>query len=183
MYSPEIIEESIRAMDTEEIIDRWQRKIFSDESRPIAEAELRRRGIDPEGPMPAPEPSQPQRVSNFSLRDLPLWRQLFSFKGRAPRLKFWLIVPAAWLAFVLLRLLMEVLLERVSYPALLLILIGSLVPIAWVHWATIVQRLHDRNKSGHWAFLLFIPLLGPLWALVELGCLPGTPGPNRFGRK
>ena len=182
MYSLEVIEKSIRAMDTQQLIDRWERNLFSEESRPIAEAELRRRGIDSQGSMPDPEPLPPETVSNFSLQDLPFWKRLFTFKGRASRLKFWVIVPAAWLAFIFLRVLMEVLFERVSYPVLLLSVFGPLVPIAWVHWATIVQRLHDRNKSGHRAWLLFIPLLGPLWALVELGCFPGTPRPNRFGR-
>ena len=182
MYSLEVIEKSIRSMDTQQLVDRWERNLLSDESRPIAEAELRRRGIDPEGPMPDPEPLPPEPVSNFSLRDIPFWKQLFTFKGRASRLKFWIIVPAAWLAFIFLRVLMEVLFDRVSYPVLLLSVFGPLVPIAWVHWATIAQRLHDRNKSGHRAWLLFIPLLGPLWALVELGCFPGTPRPNRFGR-
>ena len=31
------------------------------------------------------------------------------------------------------------------------------------------------------AVLGFIPFIGWIWYLVECGCLPGTPGPNRFG--
>ena|SRR5579872_2855549 len=67
-----------------------------------------------------------------------------------------------------------------------------------------IGRLHDRNKSGWWLivfallpillgwlgdwvsdeleFLLSLPrllLIG--WAFVELACLRGTVGPNRFG--
>jgi len=44
-----------------------------------------------------------------------------------------------------------------------------------------VKRYHDRDKSGWWILILFIPLVGFIWFLIELGCLPGTPGPNRFG--
>jgi uncharacterized membrane protein YhaH (DUF805 family) len=29
--------------------------------------------------------------------------------------------------------------------------------------------------------ILLIPFVGAIWFLVELGFLPGTPGPNRFG--
>jgi uncharacterized membrane protein YhaH (DUF805 family) len=74
-----------------------------------------------------------------------------------------------------------------------------------------IRRLHDRDKSGHWLWLLYVlpsvlsvvaqVLVGvpgleflvaggvlalgslglTIWAIVELGCLRGTPGPNRFG--
>ena len=53
--------------------------------------------------------------------------------------------------------------------------------------AVTVRRLHDRDMSGWWYLGVIIlgqvPYLG---ALVQLGflvlmCLPGTPGPNRFG--
>jgi len=53
--------------------------------------------------------------------------------------------------------------------------------------AVTVRRLHDRDMSGWWylgvAVLGQVPYLG---ALIQLGflvlmCLPGTPGPNRFG--
>jgi uncharacterized membrane protein YhaH (DUF805 family) len=66
-----------------------------------------------------------------------------------------------------------------------------------------VKRLHDRDKSGWW-LLLFYPLpvvldrIGSgagsvgaifslasfaisIWAIVELGCLRGTDGPNAYG--
>lgn len=47
--------------------------------------------------------------------------------------------------------------------------------------ATSVKRWHDRGKSGSWYFISLIPIVGPIWALVELGFLPGTPGDNRYG--
>jgi uncharacterized membrane protein YhaH (DUF805 family) len=81
----------------------------------------------------------------------------------------------------------------------------------WVTAALIVKRLHDRDKSAIWyplfglapalcyhlgnvysgnisnvlspAQRLFWSLGGVLclWALVELGFMPGTKGPNRYG--
>ena len=44
-----------------------------------------------------------------------------------------------------------------------------------------IKRWHDRDKSGWWVLILFVPIIGAIWFLIELGFLPGTPGPNRFG--
>ena len=44
-----------------------------------------------------------------------------------------------------------------------------------------IKRCHDRDKSGWWICILFIPLIGFIWWLVEFGFLQGTVGPNRFG--
>lgn len=180
----DVIEKTIRGMDTHQLVSRWRNGQFSEQARPIAQRELQARGIDPDGPIPQlePAPREPEPISNFSLDDVSFLRRLFTFKGRASRLKFWLIVPASWLAFIAIRVMFEIIFERESYPIVLLYVFGPLIPIAWVHWATVVQRFHDRNKSGAWASILFVPVIGPIWALIELGCLPGTNGPNRYGR-
>ena len=53
--------------------------------------------------------------------------------------------------------------------------------------AVTVRRLHDRDMSGWWylGFIVasMIPLIGFIAsiAFLVLMCLPGTPGPNRFG--
>jgi len=47
--------------------------------------------------------------------------------------------------------------------------------------ALYTKRWHDRGKSGWWTLIIFIPLIGGIWALVELGFLKGTPGPNQYG--
>ena len=169
-------------MEDEELVDRWRRKVFSDEATPIAAAELKRRGIDPAKYVTPVDPTPPEQVSDFDSRDRPLYRKLFSFRGRASRLRFWLIVPAAWFAFILLRVYFELNFDRMAYGPLVLSLFSMLIPIAWLHWSTVVQRLHDRNKSGNWCVLLFVPVLGMIWALVELGCLKGSRGANRFGK-
>ena len=48
-------------------------------------------------------------------------------------------------------------------------------------FAIAVKRLHDRNKSARWLILLFVPIVGALWMLVELGFLRGTRGINKWG--
>ena len=44
-----------------------------------------------------------------------------------------------------------------------------------------VKRGHDRNKSGWWVFINLLPIIGPIWALIEQGFRKGTEGPNDYG--
>jgi uncharacterized membrane protein YhaH (DUF805 family) len=53
----------------------------------------------------------------------------------------------------------------------------ALIPSIFVY----IKRFHDRDKSGWWVLIGLIPIIGPIWLLVELGFLKGTAGPNRFG--
>lgn len=53
----------------------------------------------------------------------------------------------------------------------------AIVPSIIVH----IKRFHDRDKSGWWVLIGFVPIIGAIWLLIELGFLAGTPGPNRFG--
>ncbi|MGB6766725.1 MAG: DUF805 domain-containing protein [Methyloceanibacter sp.] len=39
-----------------------------------------------------------------------------------------------------------------------------------------IKRWRDRDKSGWWMPILFVPIIGAIWLF-----LAGTPGPNRFG--
>lgn len=43
------------------------------------------------------------------------------------------------------------------------------------------KRYHDKNRSGWWSLLFFIPYLGWLVLLIELGFMKGDKGENRFG--
>jgi uncharacterized membrane protein YhaH (DUF805 family) len=94
-------------------------------------------------------------------------------------------------------------------PLTLALLAGTMGPIliisTWCFAAISIKRLHDRNKSGWWMVLFFVvpSLLDKLWAwldlptgafivgaiwfglsvwcFVEIFCLKGSKGPNRFG--
>jgi uncharacterized membrane protein YhaH (DUF805 family) len=97
-----------------------------------------------------------------------------------------------------------------SFRARLISLVIELV-LLYPASALIVKRLHDRNRPGGIAAIFLAPslikavtdlagvtgnplapnildlLLGlisfgiGIWALVEIGCLPGTAGPNQYG--
>jgi uncharacterized membrane protein YhaH (DUF805 family) len=48
-------------------------------------------------------------------------------------------------------------------------------------YAIATKRWHDRGKSGWWSLIVFVPIIGGLWALIELGFLGGNEGPNEYG--
>ncbi|HKA40559.1 MAG TPA: DUF805 domain-containing protein [Burkholderiales bacterium] len=104
-----------------------------------------------------------------------LGRLLFSFSGRMPRSTFWWTALLTAIAFVALLVLLEKLFGRpaslVLYP-----------PFFWVMAALATRRLRDRGRHPAWLLLLLVPIVGPLWALAELGLRRGTPGENRYGQ-
>jgi uncharacterized membrane protein YhaH (DUF805 family) len=51
----------------------------------------------------------------------------------------------------------------------------------WPALAIYTKRWHDRDKSGWWSLIMFVPIIGAIWFLIECGFLRGTDGPNRFG--
>ena len=53
--------------------------------------------------------------------------------------------------------------------------------LLWPTFAIYAKRWHDRGKSGWWSLILLIPLVGWVWALIELGFLRGDDGPNAYG--
>jgi uncharacterized membrane protein YhaH (DUF805 family) len=52
---------------------------------------------------------------------------------------------------------------------------------AWISLSASVKRYHDRGKSGAWILIGFVPFIGWIWQLIELGCTPGFDAPNQFG--
>lgn len=134
---------------------------------------------------------------------------LFSFKGRLNRAKYWLINILSNLVGSFALALTTGLMEKsggASNPAFWIGFVASLslaFVFIWIVLAMIVKRLHDRGKSGWWLLAFFGPPLAVgtlasadpslnwfafpvvigfvVWAIVELGCLKGTAGPNAYG--
>lgn len=48
-------------------------------------------------------------------------------------------------------------------------------------YAVTTKRWHDRNKSGWWSLIAFVPIIGGLWMLIETGFLGGDDGDNNYG--
>jgi uncharacterized membrane protein YhaH (DUF805 family) len=132
---------------------------------------------------------------------------LFSFRGRLNRKSYWMTIIATMAIIVLVLLLALSMLRehRFEFAAFTVVILLILyIPLVWIGLAISAKRLHDRDKSAWW-LLVFYLLPGILstagnemgdvgfillhiisfaisvWAFVELGCLRGTPGPNRYG--
>ena len=132
---------------------------------------------------------------------------LFSFQGRLNRKPYWTMVIATTVVFILVLLLALAALREYGLeflPVTIAIILVLYIPLIWVGLALSAKRLHDRDKSAWWLLVfyalptilsaaadrtedvqfIFLHLISfgiTVWAFVELGCLRGTVGSNRYG--
>jgi uncharacterized membrane protein YhaH (DUF805 family) len=130
-----------------------------------------------------------------------------SFKGRINRAKYWL----AGLILFLISTVFNVLAYLAAYSTATQTVNALVsIPLLIFLCAIAIKRLHDRNKSG-WYLLLFyglpivlfvasalvveapggpsiaagvlalLSLIASIWTIIELGCLKGSIGQNKYG--
>jgi uncharacterized membrane protein YhaH (DUF805 family) len=102
---------------------------------------------------------------------------LTSFTGRIGRQTYWLCTLAFFLFFLLVSTLLGS--DEEGLGAVLMVLL--MLVTTFMGFAVAAKRWHDRDKCGWWSLIAFVPIIGGIWMLIELGFLPGTRGPNRFG--
>ncbi len=102
---------------------------------------------------------------------------LFSFEGRINRKPYWMF----FLAMIVVNIIVAVVAGMLGDTLGMIILIPFIIVLIWAGLAVSVKRWHDRDKSGWWVLIGLIPVIGPIWVLVECGFLTGTAGQNRFG--
>lgn len=95
------------------------------------------------------------------------WQQCFVYSSRSSRREFW--------TFTLVHTLVSCICIGVDI-ALNLQLgadvfygLASLMPLA----ALVTRRLHDIERSGWWAWMFFVPIVGPFIVIYWL-CLPSS---------
>lgn len=112
-----------------------------------------------------------------------LWRKLFGASGRIRRRDYWLLSIGSGLVITILDMIASAILGGAEslYPANPVSVVLWLLSL-WISIALMLKRLHDRNKGPVWIVVFMIPVIGWIWAVVELGFLDGTPGANRYGR-
>ena len=124
-----------------------------------------------------------QVVQTAPASSLPsLGKFLFSFQGRISRYQYWVqfILPYAVLAVVLSVIDVTTGMYSAQAGVGLLSTIFYLLMI-WPYLAIHVKRCHDRDRSGWFLLIALIPIVGGIWLFVDLGCLRGSVGDNRFG--
>ena len=111
----------------------------------------------------------------MALKDkLPVSYLLFTNRGRIDRLTYWTASVFIWTSFYIL----FFLLNKISYSATWII-----YPILfWALISTATKRLHDSNKSGHWLWLILVPVIGPIVLIYLLGFKKGNLMQNHFGK-
>ncbi len=103
---------------------------------------------------------------------------LFSLKGRITRKPFWIFNLIVFTGWIVLSMFTGAAndLNEITRPQIMF--------LAWIFWPSIAvqaKRWHDRNKSAWWVTIGLIPVIGPIWAFIENGFMPGDSGENRFG--
>jgi uncharacterized membrane protein YhaH (DUF805 family) len=115
---------------------------------------------------------------------------LFGVHGRVNRAKFWLVALGIFVLEVIIFAVLGGTTAMSTDPQQAMANIGPVAGIVlfvfgvvalWISIAVAIKRYHDRNKSGWWVLIVFVPIIGGLWYLIECGFLRGTPGPNNYG--
>jgi uncharacterized membrane protein YhaH (DUF805 family) len=108
---------------------------------------------------------------------------LFSFNGRIRRLHYWMAAIGVGVVYGIVATVLAMLMRNGGAMSMIGGILGLvvLIGIIWVGLAIQIKRWHDRDKSWVWIFISVIPIVGPIWSLVECGFLDGTPGPNKYG--
>jgi uncharacterized membrane protein YhaH (DUF805 family) len=107
----------------------------------------------------------------------------FSFRGRIPRRIFWAIAAVQGFVGLLIGFVSVMLMNVSGVTGILgwLLYLSWMVMATWVSLAAQAKRWHDRGRSGYMVLINLIPVVGCIWSLIELGLLPGTASPNKYG--
>lgn len=116
----------------------------------------------------------------------------FSFNGRINRAKFWLGNVALIVVYTILMVVGGAGMMAGFDPnnpqassggmgVMGIVILIVYIAMIWPSLAIGIKRWHDRDKSGWWVLIAFVPIIGGLWYLIECGFLEGTKGPNKYG--
>ena len=111
------------------------------------------------------------------------WKKYGDFDGRAVRSEFWwwvLLVALVQFAAAIVLTIVLIIFQNLGFLQWLSVLIFMVIVLAFIlpSIAVSVRRLHDRDLSGWFYLLGFVPLGGLVLFIFYV--LPGTPGPNRY---
>jgi uncharacterized membrane protein YhaH (DUF805 family) len=122
---------------------------------------------------------------NFTAAIRSFWSRFADFKGRSRRSEYWyvqlfLVVTNLAVAGIDLALMDGDVDRFIANGG------GGIVGLIWIFativpaLAVLIRRLHDTGKSGWWALVGFIPLVGAIVLLV-FTVTDSSPGENKYG--
>lgn len=110
------------------------------------------------------------------------WKNFSNFNGRSTRSDYWLALLGNIIVAFVLGFVLGFISGALDMPAL--IMLGYVYSLAMIvpSIAIVIRRLHDINKSGWYYFVVFIPLVGSIIALIFL-CTPSVNENNQYGER
>ena len=113
------------------------------------------------------------------------WKKYGDFDGRAVRSEFWwwvLLVALVQFAAAIVLTIVLIIFQDLGFLQWLSVLIFMVIVLAFIlpSIAVSVRRLHDRDLSGWFYLLGFVPFGGLVLFIFYV--LPGTLGPNRYDK-
>ena len=116
------------------------------------------------------------QVYDSSYDTPPTFKHLFFYlDGRIKRSQFWW----AWVTIVVVSGAAAIMDAILPIGFITDILCGLMM---WPMIAVSVKRCHDRDKSGWWCLLMFIPIIGLIVLIVTLGFTRGSDEANQYGQ-
>lgn len=121
------------------------------------------------------------------------FKKYATFTGRASRSEYWWWVLAGGIVSIVLSILIvttgaarmgsDGVWQVQGGPGVIFVVLSALWSLAIIipQIALLVRRLHDTNRSGFWAFIYFVPLVGPI-ILFVFTLLGSKPEGARFDR-
>lgn len=107
---------------------------------------------------------------------------LFSFQGRISRYQYWVQFFLPFIALDFIAVIIDLITGMYNAQTGLGLLSTIFLVLAiWPSLAINVKRCHDRDRSRWFLLVSLIPLVGVIWLFIDLGCLRGSIGQNRFG--
>ena len=111
------------------------------------------------------------------------WKKYGDFDGRAVRSEFWwwvLFMVLVQFAAAIVLTIVLIIFQNLEFLQWLSVLIFMVIVLAFIlpSIAVSVRRLHDRDLSGWFYLLGYVPFGGLVLFIFYV--LPGTPGPNRY---
>ena len=100
--------------------------------------------------------------------------QFFKTSGRLSLGKFWLHAMVVWLVFYGVS---DLVSSHAGGGVTWLINGTTLLVLVFL----CIRRLHDRNHSGWWLFMVFVPVLGAIWLIWQCALRRGLQQDNRWG--
>lgn len=122
------------------------------------------------GLKPLPDPA----AHTFETDTTPLFGR--SFEGRLGRMSYLAGNLVCWAGLALCLML----LLRLPGWTTGLLMVVALLAVMVLSWRLTTLRMHDFNRSGWWALLFGLPIIGPILSIVIM-LVPGDDHPNDFG--